>query len=398
MVVACGVEAVELLEGLPARSEAGVGVEQLPEAVPVGVGEGVASAQQREAGPEHVGLEDRFDPWRLAALDVAAHRGEPGCEPPDDVESVKHVAGVAQVGVDRGLVGPRAVCDHDLDAPAPAAALRDEEPRERRRAAVRHHGQRLAGVGVDDHGDVAVTAPHRGLIDQQHPARSASAVLGHQIRPAAHQRHHRVPPQLVASGRRGDGHHLDIGHQPARQPRGEAPLEGVMVLQEPAAAVAAAHAPPLPHQSRATPRHLEVADLLAAAVMDPAAAEPAVRAPQPPGRRLHAHHQARRGVLNHPQHTNLRQMKPHRHNIPGHRGPPGSLTLTSPIPAGPRPLLRDPQPPPSPQIREGSTNDCCAAHSDRVSMEHIQRIDATYHFQAKPLQVPLTDHQGLILP
>jgi len=35
-----------------------------------------------------------------------------------------------------------------------------------------------------------------------------------------------------------------------------------------------------------------------------------------------------------------------RHNIAGHRGPPGSVGLTTPIPAGPRPLLRDPQPPP----------------------------------------------------
>ena len=39
---------MELLQGLPAGFEAGVGVEQLVEAGPVGVGEGVAASQQRE--------------------------------------------------------------------------------------------------------------------------------------------------------------------------------------------------------------------------------------------------------------------------------------------------------------------------------------------------------------
>ena len=68
---------MELLEGLQAGFEAGVGVEEGVEAGPVGVGEGVASAQQREPGPEHFGVEGGGDAWGLAALDVAAHRGEP---------------------------------------------------------------------------------------------------------------------------------------------------------------------------------------------------------------------------------------------------------------------------------------------------------------------------------
>ena len=34
-----------------------------------------------------------------------------------------------------------------------------------------------------------------------------------------------------------------------------------------------------------------------------------------------------RSNFDHPQHPYLRQMKPHRHNIGSHRGPPGSLTL-----------------------------------------------------------------------
>ena len=44
MVVACGVEAVEFLGGLPAGFEVGVGVEELFEAGPVRVGEGVAAS------------------------------------------------------------------------------------------------------------------------------------------------------------------------------------------------------------------------------------------------------------------------------------------------------------------------------------------------------------------
>ena len=67
---------MELLEGLPAGFEAGVGVEEGVEAGSVGFVELVASAQQREPGPEHLGVEGGLGAFR-AALDVAAHRGEP---------------------------------------------------------------------------------------------------------------------------------------------------------------------------------------------------------------------------------------------------------------------------------------------------------------------------------
>ena len=57
-----------------------------------------------------------LDAFRLSALDVAADLGEPGREPSDDVEAVQHVAGVAEVGVDGGLVGLGAVADDDFDS------------------------------------------------------------------------------------------------------------------------------------------------------------------------------------------------------------------------------------------------------------------------------------------
>ena len=114
---------MELLQCLPAGFEAGVGVEQFVEAGAVGVGEGVASAQQREPGSEHLGVEGGFDAVGLSALDVAAHLGERGREPSDDVEAVQHMAGVAEVGVDGRLVGARSVADHHLDLLAPAMSL-----------------------------------------------------------------------------------------------------------------------------------------------------------------------------------------------------------------------------------------------------------------------------------
>ena len=122
VVVVGEVEAVELLQCLPAGPQPRVGVEEGVEAHPVGVGEGVAASQQREPGPEHFGVEGGLGAFR-AALDVAADRGEPRREPSDDTEAVQHVAGVAQVGVDGGLVGLGAVADDDFDSLAPSVAL-----------------------------------------------------------------------------------------------------------------------------------------------------------------------------------------------------------------------------------------------------------------------------------
>ena len=99
------VEAVEFLEGLVAGFESGVLVEQLVEAGLVCVGERVASPQQHEPCFEHLRVEDWFDAFGLAALNVAAHRGESGTEPSDDVEPVEHVARLGQTGLHRVFVG-----------------------------------------------------------------------------------------------------------------------------------------------------------------------------------------------------------------------------------------------------------------------------------------------------
>ena len=217
------------------------------------------------------------------------------------------------------------------------------------------HRQGAAGVAVDDHGHIAVPFAHRGLIDQQHRAAAAAAPLSNQGRPRVHQGAHTVPVHTVPSRHRVERHHLRVSDQPPRQTPRQRALERRMALQEAAVAVVAHHPAPRPHQHRAPSRHLQVADLLVAAVMHPAALEPALRTAQPQQRRLDAHHQRARSVLDHLQHTDLRQVQPNCHNIASHRGPPGSLISQSPIPAGPRPLLRDPQPPTSPRFREGSS-------------------------------------------
>ncbi len=121
MVVGC-VEAVELLECLPAGFEPRVGVKERVEAGLVSVGEGVSSTRQQEPGSEHLGLEDGFGAVG-SALDVAAHRGQPGVEPSDDVEPVKHMAGVGQTGGDRGLAGGGSVGDDDFDPSTPLMGL-----------------------------------------------------------------------------------------------------------------------------------------------------------------------------------------------------------------------------------------------------------------------------------
>ena len=66
VVVLGEVAAVELLESLLARPEAGVGVEEGVESFSVGDGDGVASAQQGEAGPNTSGSNAGLTPsgWR----------------------------------------------------------------------------------------------------------------------------------------------------------------------------------------------------------------------------------------------------------------------------------------------------------------------------------------------
>jgi hypothetical protein len=54
------------------------------------------------------------------------------------------------------LVGLTAVGDDDLDTPAPALALFDQKSRQGNGIAVPHHAQNLAGLAVEQHGDVRV--------------------------------------------------------------------------------------------------------------------------------------------------------------------------------------------------------------------------------------------------
>ena len=110
------VQAVQLAERVPGVAQPRVRLEDGFELGALGVVEAVGAAQQQEPGPEHVGVERRREPFGLAALHVAAHRGEPGGEPADDVETVQHVRGVTQVAVDGRPVWLRAVGNDDPHA------------------------------------------------------------------------------------------------------------------------------------------------------------------------------------------------------------------------------------------------------------------------------------------
>ncbi len=46
----------------------------------------------------------------------------------------------------------------------------------------------------------------------------------------------------------------------------------------------------------------------------------------------------------------------------------------SPIPAGPRPLLRDPQPPPTPRLRAGSNNQTMTAPALGVEFDYFDEV------------------------
>ena len=154
---------MELLESFPTGFEPRVSLEELVEAGLVGVVELVASAQQHEPGAEHFRVKHGGNPVWLSALDVAAHRGQPGGEPSDDVEPVQHMTRLGQTGLHRGFVGFGPVGDDDFDPSTPFVWLRHQKPCQRSRTAVRDHRQGLAGVAVDDDGHVTVAFAHRGL-------------------------------------------------------------------------------------------------------------------------------------------------------------------------------------------------------------------------------------------
>ena len=139
-VVVGEIEAVQFAERVPGCFEPWMGGEQDVKAGLVGGVELVGSAHQQESRPEHVAVESGLGAFG-AALDVAAHRGEPGLEPSDDVEPVQDVAGVAEPRLYRCFVRRRAVGDDDLHRFAPSGPLGGQERAERLGVAVGHHGE-----------------------------------------------------------------------------------------------------------------------------------------------------------------------------------------------------------------------------------------------------------------
>ena len=60
-------------------------------------------------------------------IGALVHRGEPCCEPADDMEPVQDVAGVGYPGVDGGLICSGPVGDDNFDTPPPSGGLLSEK-------------------------------------------------------------------------------------------------------------------------------------------------------------------------------------------------------------------------------------------------------------------------------
>ena len=240
------------------------------------------------------------------------------------MEPVQDVAGVTEMGVDGSLVGLRAIGHDDLDAAAPAWALFDEEPRQRSGVAVLDHGQDLAGVAVLNDGDVAVAFAHRGLINQQHPAPLAAAVLGHQRRPHVNEVLDQMPVETMAANHGSDGHDLGVGDELASQPPGQAAFELAVIFEVACVAVGAAEPPSDPHQRHTASAHRQIPDLAPTPVVHRSGLEPAERTARPRPSRRHLNLEPGRRVNQNREYANETQVQPHPHSVNSHRGLSGS--------------------------------------------------------------------------
>ena len=186
------------------------------------------------------------------------------------------------------------------------------------------HGQDLAGVAVLDDGDVAVAFTHRGLINQQHSAPLAAAVLGHQRRPHVNEVLDQMPVETMAANHGSDGHDLGVGDELASQTTSQSALELLMVLEVAPIAVGTHEPAPDPHQRHTPPRHRQVPDLALPLVMDRSSLEPTERTTLPrPGRRDLDLEPGWR-VNQNREYADETQVQPHPHSVNSHRGLSGS--------------------------------------------------------------------------
>ena len=142
----------------------------------------------------------------------------------------------------------------------------------------------LAGVAVDDHGDIAVPLADRGLIDQQHPS-TGGCGAAQQPEPTKTSTRARTACQCTPWRRAAALNVITFASATIRRARRavERALEHRMVLQEPAVAVAAHHPAPLttPTASPACPDTSRSRTFLARRSCTRWQLEPALRAPQP---------------------------------------------------------------------------------------------------------------------
>ena len=174
--VCCEVDAVEVLEHPPGCFQFGTAGQDPSERFDPFVGELIEAGELQKPGSEHIRLVGGSAAVGADALDPPTNFDHPCCEPSGDVEPVEDVGCMTQMGADGRPVRPGPVRDHHSHTLQPSVPLGHEEPREGSLVAVCDDPQRLAGVTVDQHRHIPMTAAETGLIDEKDPA-AAPATL-----------------------------------------------------------------------------------------------------------------------------------------------------------------------------------------------------------------------------
>lgn len=139
---------------------------------------------------------------------------------------------------------------------------------------MRDRRQKLAGVPVEDLGDVAVPASQRGLVDQQDRAGFLAPLLSQTGRPRLDQGHDRVPRESVAPRYLGDRQLSRVLHDHPRQTSGDLALDHRVGLGVALGAVVAGEPPPQPDEGHRPAADREVLDPLALGLVNLGGPEP----------------------------------------------------------------------------------------------------------------------------
>jgi hypothetical protein len=119
-------------------------------------------------------------------------------------------------------------------------------------------GRHGAGLAVQQHRDVAVPAPQRGLVDHQDPAAFGSSLGANRVRSAADHTHDGIPAQTVPAGQLAD-REPDVRGEGAGHPAGGLAGQLRVLRREPPIALPALVAAHHRHQRGGRPNEGQIA-------------------------------------------------------------------------------------------------------------------------------------------